>query len=67
MINSMTGYGKAECLIPQGKIVIEIKTLNGKGSDVNIKTQLIPRDKELEARQYISKELVRGTIDLYAN
>ncbi len=63
----MTGYGKAECLIPQGKIVIEIKTLNGKGSDVNIKTQLIPRDKELEARQYISKELVRGTIDLYAN
>ena len=48
-----------------GKLTIEIKTLNGKNSDANIKTQLLPKDKELEVRQMISESLVRGTIDFF--
>lgn len=63
----MTGYGKAECQLPEGKITIEIRSLNGKNTDISIKTQLIPREKELEIRQLIAKELQRGNIDLYAN
>lgn len=63
----MTGYGKAECQLPEGKIIIEIRSLNGKNADISIKTQLIPREKELEIRQLIAKELQRGNIDLYAN
>ncbi len=63
----MTGYGKAECCLPDGKIIIEIRSLNGKNADISIKTQLIPRDKDLEVRQLISKELHRGNIDLYAS
>lgn len=63
----MTGYGKAECQLPEGKITIEIRSLNGKNADISIKTQLIPRDRELEIRQLIAKELQRGNIDLYAN
>lgn len=63
----MTGYGKAECQLPEGKITIEIRSLNGKNADISIKTQLIPREKELEIRQLIAKELQRGNIDLYAN
>ena len=59
----MTGYGKAEAVLETGKLTIEIKTLNGKNSDANIKTQLLPKDKELEVRQMISESLVRGTID----
>ena len=65
MIKSMTGYGKAEAILKTGKLTIEIKTLNGKNSDVNIKTQLLPKDKELLVRQMISESLVRGTIDFF--
>ena len=65
MIKSMTGYGKAEAILQTGKLTIEIKTLNGKNSDANIKTQLLPKDKELLVRQMISESLVRGTIDFF--
>lgn len=65
MIKSMTGYGKAEAILPTGKLTIEIKTLNGKNSDANIKTQLLPKDKELLVRQMIAESLVRGTIDFF--
>lgn len=62
----MTGYGKAECLLPGGKITIEIRSLNGKNADISIKSSLIPREKEMEVRQYIAKGLQRGNIDLFA-
>ncbi len=63
----MTGYGKAECILADGKIVIEIRSLNGKNADIGLKTSLIPRDKELEVRQFITKELSRGNIDLFVS
>ena len=66
MIKSMTGYGKAECLLPDGKITFEIRSLNGKNADISIKSSIIPREKEIEVRQYIAKELQRGNIDLFA-
>ena len=65
MIKSMTGYGKAEAVLETGKLTIEIKTLNGKNSDANIKTQLLPKDKELIVRQKIAESLSRGTIDFF--
>ena len=61
----MTGYGKAEAVLETGKLTIEIKTLNGKGSDASVKTQLLPKDKELVVRQMIADSLVRGTIDFF--
>lgn len=61
----MTGYGKAEAVLETGKLTIEIKTLNGKNSDANIKSSLLPKDKELLVRRKISESLVRGTIDFY--
>ena len=65
MIYSMTGYGKAEALLSGGKLTIEIRTLNGKTADINIKSQILPKDKELEIRSRIAAVLVRGTIDVY--
>ncbi len=67
MVQSMTGYGKAECICGQDKIIIEIRSVNGKGADISLKTQIIPRDKEIEIRQMITKELSRGNIDLFAS
>ena len=62
----MTGYGKAECALPSGKITIEIRSLNGKNADISIKSSLIPREKEMSVRQFIAAELQRGNIDLFA-
>lgn len=65
MIQSMTGYGKAEAQLESGKIAIELRTLNGKTADINIKSQLLPKDKELLVRQKIADKLHRGTIDFF--
>lgn len=65
MIKSMTGYGKAEACLESGKITIEIRTLNGKTADVNIKSSLLPKDKELLVRQKLADRLHRGTVDFF--
>lgn len=61
----MTGYGKAEAVLDKGIITVEIRTLNGKNADVNIKTQLLPKDKEIVVRQLLADKLQRGTIDFF--
>lgn len=66
MVQSMTGYGKSETLHENNKLTIELRSVNGKGSDVNIKTQVLPREREYEVKQMISQSLQRGTIDLFA-
>ena len=66
MIQSMTGYGKAEALLSTGKLTLEIRTLNGKGADITIKTPLLPKERELAVRKKLADTLTRGTIDLYA-
>ena len=65
MLKSMTGYGKAECLLGSDKYLIEIRSVNGKNADINLKSSLIPRDKEVEVRKYIAEQLGRGSIDLF--
>ncbi|MBR1407235.1 MAG: YicC family protein [Bacteroidales bacterium] len=61
----MTGYGKAEALLDNGKLTVEIRTLNGKSADINLKTTLLPKDKEIGVRQKIAQVLQRGTIDVF--
>lgn len=65
MIKSMTGYGKAETVLEAGKLYVEIRSLNGKTADISIKTQLLPKDREMEVRKLIASELQRGNIDLF--
>lgn len=67
MLKSMTGYGKAECVIAGDKYLFEIRSVNGKNADITLKTSVIPREKEMEVRQYITSVLNRGNIDLFAN
>lgn len=62
----MTGYGKAECRIGQDKYRFEIRSVNGKSPDISLKTPAIPREREMEVRQYIARTLSRGNIDLFA-
>ncbi len=65
MLKSMTGYGKAECLLGPDKYLVEIRSVNGKNADITFKTPLIPRDREVEVRKYIADRLSRGSIDLF--
>ena len=65
MIQSMTGYGKAEALLQTGKITVEVRSLNGKTADISIKTSMLPKDKEMAVRQKIAAELTRGNIDFF--
>jgi uncharacterized protein (TIGR00255 family) len=65
MIYSMTGYGRAELTFKGEKIVVEIRSVNGKGADINLKGAMIPKSKEPEIRQLLVSHLQRGSIDLY--
>ena len=65
MIKSMTGYGKAEAILQNGKITIEFRSVNGKNADINIKTAILPKDKELGIRKKIAEVLQRGSIDFF--
>lgn len=63
MIQSMTGYGKTELQLPTKKVTIEIKSLNSKNLDLNVRTPSYYKEKELEVRKKIAKALVRGKVD----
>ena len=65
MIRSMTGYGRAEAQMLGAKIVVEIRSVNGKAADIGLKSALIPRCKETEVRQLLADVLQRGSIDLF--
>ena len=65
MIYSMTGYGKAECLVANNKkLVVEIKSLNSKSLDLSVRIAPQLRSKELEIRTLIAQRLERGKLDL---
>ncbi len=64
MIKSMTGFGKAICELPEKKISIEIKSLNSKQLDINMRLPNIYREKDLILRNEISSALGRGKVDV---
>ena len=61
----MTGYGKSEANLENGKLTVEIRTLNSKSCDISIKTYLLPKEKDLMVRKKIADALMRGTIDVF--
>jgi uncharacterized protein (TIGR00255 family) len=63
MIQSMTGYGKSVLHLPTKKVTIEIKSLNSKNLDLNVRVPSYYREKELEVRKELASALVRGKVD----
>lgn len=61
----MTGYGKAEGVIGNKKITIQLKSLNSKQADVSVKVPSLFKDQELVLRKEIAKDLQRGKIEMY--
>jgi uncharacterized protein (TIGR00255 family) len=63
----MTGYGKCSKEVGGKKLTIEVRTLNSKGLDVNLKIPGMYREKENDFRNLISNRLDRGKIDFWLN
>jgi len=59
----MTGFGKASLQLPTKKITVEVKSLNSKGLDLNVRMPSVYREMELGLRTLISTKLERGKID----
>ena len=67
MLVSMTGYGKTQAQINNKIIDIEIRSLNSKNLDINIKTSYYFKSLESEFRKLICSKIKRGKIDLSIN
>ena len=63
MIQSMTGYGKAVLQLPRKKVTIEIKSLNSKNLDLNVRIPSYYKEKELSVRKKLASAFVRGKVD----
>ena len=66
-VHSMTGYGKAQTEIDHVTYVVEMRALNSKYADINLRIPSIFRDKEMRIRKKLTKNLQRGKIDFSLN
>ena len=64
MVTSMTGFGKIEAQWEDKSLNIEIRSLNSKSADINLRTPTYLREIDTEIRKRIAKKLHRGKIDL---
>lgn len=65
MIKSMTGFGRAEETIGDKTYLVELKSLNGKQFDVNMKIPPLIKPYEFDIRTLLHKELKRGSVECY--
>ncbi|MEG0789327.1 MAG: YicC/YloC family endoribonuclease [Alistipes sp.] len=63
----MTGFGKGEASVQNKKISVEIRSLNSKQLDLNLKLPSIYRRSEYDIRNLIAKGLLRGKVDVFVN
>ena len=64
MIKSMTGFGQSSADDGQSKIYVEVKSLNSKFLDLNLRLPKAFSDKELEVRNLVSEKLERGKVSV---
>lgn len=65
MILSMTGFGRAETVYKGKKITVDIKSLNSKNFDLNVKVPLRYKEKEFDIRKLLNDKILRGKVDCY--
>lgn len=63
-LQSMTGFGKANGHFDDKKISVEVRSLNSKGLDLNLKIPSNYRDLESPIRKMVTEKLLRGKMDL---
>src|SRR6476469_1972773 len=63
MIKSMTGFGRAEQNVGDKTFLIDIKSLNGKQFELQLKLPGFLRPFEFDIRRILSDKLGRGSVD----
>lgn len=67
MLKSMTGFGRAEQTVGEKTFLVEVKALNGKQFELQVKLPPLLKSYEFDIRNILQENLVRGTIDCYIN
>ncbi|MEO8854799.1 MAG: YicC/YloC family endoribonuclease [Ginsengibacter sp.] len=63
MLKSMTGFGRSEQTIGDKNYLVEIKSLNGKQLDINLKIPPLIKPYEFDIRNLLQESLLRGTVE----
>lgn len=63
----MTGFGRAEGIVAEKKVTVEVRSLNSKQLDLFIKLPGLYREKDAELRQWAGEEVVRGKSEIVVN
>ena len=64
MILSMTGFGKAQGNYKHTTYTAEVRSVNSKQLELNLRLNSALRDQEMELRKNLTSELVRGKVDI---
>ena len=64
MLRSMTGYGKAEGAVGSRKYTVEVRSLNGKNLDLQVRMPSVLKQKEMDLRTELGARIVRGKSDI---
>ncbi|MAQ62315.1 MAG: YicC family protein [Flavobacteriales bacterium] len=67
MIKSMTGFGKAETQFQNKNYILELRSLNSKGLELNTRLPIQFREIEIHLKKIIGESLQRGKVDLSLN
>lgn len=65
MLKSMTGFGRSEQMVGDKVFFVEVKALNGKQFDLQLKLPSLLKPFEFDIRNIIQEQLIRGTVDCY--
>lgn len=65
MIRSMTGFGRAEDVVHDRKVTVEVRSLNSKQLDLLLKLPAALKEHESELRQIIGEQVVRGKAEVF--
>lgn len=63
MLKSMTGFGRSEQVVGDKTFLIDIKSLNGKQFELQLKMPAFLKPFEFDIRKILSEKLGRGTVD----
>lgn len=67
MALSMTGYGRGEVLLTDRRMLVEMKSVNNRYADFQIRLPRVLSSLESSVRQYLTRQISRGKIDVFIN
>src|SRR5689334_7214440 len=65
MIRSMTGFGNAVAEFGSKTISVDIRSLNSKFFDLTLRVPSAYKEKDMEIRALLNRELERGKVEVY--